>query len=42
VVDEAKKLLRTADAETVAHEIFCRMLADAGMRESFHGGNLGA
>lgn len=42
VVDEAKKLLRTADAETVAHEIFCRMLADASMRESFRGGNLGA
>lgn len=42
VVDEAKKLLRTADAETVAHEIFCRMLAEAAMRESFRGGNLGA
>lgn len=42
VVHEAKKLLRTADAETIAHEVFHRIVADAAMRESFHGGNLNA
>ncbi|HRG96368.1 MAG TPA: RNA polymerase sigma factor [Polyangiaceae bacterium] len=42
VVDEAARLLRSADAETVAHEVFYRVLTDARMRESFHGGNVGA
>jgi RNA polymerase sigma-70 factor (ECF subfamily) len=42
VVDEASRLLRSADAETVAHEVFYRVLTDGRMRESFHGGNLGA
>jgi len=42
VVDEAARLLRSADAETIAHEVFLRMLSDARMRESFHGGSLGA
>lgn len=42
VVDEASRLLRSADAETVAHEVFFRVLSDARMREGFHGGSLGA
>ncbi len=42
VVDEASRLLRSADAETVAHEVFYRVLTDARMREGFHGGDLGA
>ncbi len=42
VVDEAAKLLRSADAETVAHEVFYRLLTEARMRASFDGSNLGA
>jgi RNA polymerase sigma-70 factor (ECF subfamily) len=42
VVDEASRLLRSADAETVAHEVFFRLLTETRMREGFHGGNLGA
>jgi RNA polymerase sigma-70 factor (ECF subfamily) len=36
------RLLRGADAETVTHEVFYRLLYNAKMRESFHGGNLEA
>lgn len=42
VVDEASRLLRSADAETVAHEVFFRVLSDEQMRRGFHGGSLGA
>jgi RNA polymerase sigma-70 factor (ECF subfamily) len=36
------RILRGADQETVVHEVFLRMLSDAGFRGAFHGGNLGA
>lgn len=42
VVDEAARLLRTADAETIAHDVFLRLLSDPSMREGFRGGDLGA
>lgn len=37
----ATRILEGADAETVTHEIFYRLLSDAGMRARFTGGNLG-
>ena len=42
VIDEASRLLRSADAETVAHEVFFRVLSDERMRRGFLGGSLGA
>lgn len=41
VVAAAARVLRDVDAETVAHEVFYRLLTDAEMRATFHGGNLG-
>lgn len=38
----ASRILNDVDAETVTHEVFYRLLSDAGMRRSFSGGNLGA
>ncbi len=42
VIAVARGVLGPVDAETVAHEVFYRLLSDARMRESFDGGNLGA
>jgi RNA polymerase sigma-70 factor (ECF subfamily) len=42
VLAAARRVLPRVDAETVAHEVFCRLLADAKMRSAFQGGNLGA
>jgi RNA polymerase sigma-70 factor (ECF subfamily) len=42
VVDEAARLLRGPDAETVAHEVFFRVLSDERMRRGFHGGDMRA
>jgi RNA polymerase sigma-70 factor, ECF subfamily len=36
------RILREVDAETVTHEVFLRLLSDATVRESFHGGNIAA
>jgi RNA polymerase sigma-70 factor (ECF subfamily) len=36
------RVLQGVDAETVIHEVFCRLLSSREMRESFRGGNLGA
>lgn len=38
----AARIVRPVDAETVAHEVFHRLLASAEMREKFVGGDLGA
>jgi len=38
----ASGLLRGADRETVVHEVFYRVVSNAGFRQSFQGGNLGA
>jgi len=37
----ARRVLEGADAETVTHEVFYRLLTDGGVRASFTGGNLG-
>jgi RNA polymerase sigma-70 factor (ECF subfamily) len=42
VLSTASRLLTVADAETVTHEVFLRILSDAEVREGFRGGNLGA
>jgi RNA polymerase sigma-70 factor (ECF subfamily) len=36
------RLASGADAETIAHEVFYRLLSDVGVRASFQGGNLAA
>lgn len=36
------RLLREADAETVTHEVFFRLLSDRNLRENFQGGSLPA
>lgn len=36
------RVLRGADGETVVHEVFCRLIADAALRASFRGGSLRA
>jgi RNA polymerase sigma-70 factor (ECF subfamily) len=36
------RVLRGADKETVVHEVFCRLLGDAGLRASFQGGSMRA
>lgn len=38
----AARVLSEVDAETVAHEVFERLLSDERSRRSFEGGNLGA
>jgi RNA polymerase sigma-70 factor (ECF subfamily) len=38
----AGKILRRADAETVVHEVFFRLLSNAEFRAKFSGGNVGA
>jgi RNA polymerase sigma-70 factor (ECF subfamily) len=42
VVRAVRRLLSGADAETVTHEVFYRLLNNAHMRESFQGGNFEA
>lgn len=42
VVTAARRLVGPVDAETITHEVFYRLLSSPKMRESFHGGNLGA
>jgi RNA polymerase sigma-70 factor (ECF subfamily) len=42
VAAAAGRVLASVDAETVTHEVFYRLLSDAGFRASFRGGNLGA
>lgn len=37
-----QRVLHGADAETVVHEVFFRMVADQSFRERFHGGSLAA
>ncbi len=36
------RVLPPADAETVTHEVFYRLLSDVNLRANFQGGNLGA
>jgi RNA polymerase sigma-70 factor, ECF subfamily len=36
------RLLTGADAETVTHEVFYRLLSNAKLRENYQGGNFGA
>jgi RNA polymerase sigma-70 factor (ECF subfamily) len=36
------RILPAADAETVTHEVFYRLLSDPGLRENFKGGNFSA
>jgi RNA polymerase sigma-70 factor, ECF subfamily len=36
------RLLSGADAETVTHEVFYRLLSNSKLRENFHGGNFDA
>jgi RNA polymerase sigma-70 factor, ECF subfamily len=42
VIAAARGLVGAVDAETIAHEVFYRLLANEKMRASFRGGNLGA
>jgi RNA polymerase sigma-70 factor, ECF subfamily len=42
VLAAARGMLGTVDAETVTHEVWCRLLSSSKMREGFRGGNLGA
>src|SRR4051794_39492745 len=42
VAGAAGRLLQRVDAETVTHEVFHRLIANAEMRASFRGGDLGA
>src|ERR1700722_15058986 len=42
VIRAAGRLLTGADAETVTHEVFYRLLTSGRLRESFQGGNLEA
>jgi RNA polymerase sigma-70 factor, ECF subfamily len=36
------RFLSAADAETVTHEVFYRLLSNEALRRNFHGGNFGA
>jgi RNA polymerase sigma-70 factor (ECF subfamily) len=36
------RVLQGADRETIVHEVFCRLLADANLRASFRGGSIRA
>src|SRR5260221_14532680 len=42
VAAAAGRVLGAVDAETVTHEVFYRMLADADFRAGFRGGNVSA
>jgi RNA polymerase sigma-70 factor (ECF subfamily) len=42
VVGTIGRLLAGADAETVTHEVFYRLLSNPGLRENFQGGNFDA
>lgn len=42
VIAAAQRLVGPVDAETIAHEVFARLLDNEAMRVSFQGGNLGA
>jgi RNA polymerase sigma-70 factor (ECF subfamily) len=42
VMSAAARVISGADAETVVHEVFYRLLTSREMRESFSGGSLGA
>ena len=42
VARAAERVLGAADAETVTHEVFYRLLTDAEMRQSFRGGSVRA
>lgn len=42
VLAAARRLVGEVDAETVVHEVFYRLLANAKARAGFRGGNLGA
>jgi RNA polymerase sigma-70 factor, ECF subfamily len=42
VLAAATRLLSRVDAETVTHEVFCRLLSHEGTRRSFEGGNVRA
>jgi RNA polymerase sigma-70 factor (ECF subfamily) len=42
VVSTIGRLLKGADAETVTHEVFYRLLSNARLRENFQGGNFDA
>jgi RNA polymerase sigma-70 factor (ECF subfamily) len=39
VVAAVRRILSDADAETVTHEVFYRLLSDRGLRENFVGGS---
>lgn len=41
VLDAASRIVSSVDAETVAHEVFFRLLTDEHFRRSFAGGSLG-
>ncbi len=42
VAAAARSVVGPVDAETIIHEVFCRLLDNASMRASFRGGSLGA
>jgi RNA polymerase sigma-70 factor (ECF subfamily) len=42
VLSTVRRLLSGADAETVTHEVFCRLLANEDLRRNFQGGSLRA
>lgn len=42
VIAAAQRLVGPVDAETIAHDVFRRLLESKETRESFQGGNLGA
>jgi RNA polymerase sigma-70 factor (ECF subfamily) len=42
VLAAAASILPRVDAETVVHEVFCRLLAEPDLRARFQGGSLGA
>lgn len=42
VIAAARRLVGPIDAETIAHDVFYRLLSKAEMRRSFQGGNLAA
>jgi RNA polymerase sigma-70 factor (ECF subfamily) len=42
VIAAARRLVGPVDAETIAHDVFYRLLSSPPMRAGFQGGNLGA
>jgi RNA polymerase sigma-70 factor, ECF subfamily len=42
VMASVRRYLTGADAETVAHEVFCRLLSNEALRRNFEGGSLQA